>query len=283
MDYLHSIKKAIAYIESNLTSELKYSDVAKVAGISSSYFQQIFTMVCGFSLGTYIRKRKFTKAALDILIDKQSITTVAYKYGYTPDSFTKVFKKIHGCVPSKLKSISQINMFNRLNIQSIMEGEFMDYKIIDNKSFTLLGYKKNLNCSLENRSKEVTNMWLESRDKQYELLKYRKSEDIRWVEVSTNVSDSGFDHYITVDTEETSKDFETLVIPEKTYAVFKTDKCSYPTEIYMELRKQIFSNWITNNNYVLDNGPELVIDYWYPSAEEKTNRYMEIWLPVKHK
>lgn len=283
MDYLQSLEKAIAYIENNLTNELKYSDIAKVAGISSSYFQQIFTTVCGFSLGTYIRRRKFTKAALDIVIDRQSITKVAYKYGYTSDSFTKTFKKIHGCIPSKLKDCSQINMFNRLNIQSIMEGEFMDYKIIDNKSFTLLGYKWHFNCSLENRAEEVTNMWLESRDKQYELLKYRKPNDIKWVEVSTNVSNNGFDHYITVDTKETSKDFESLVIPEKTYAVFKTDKCSYPTEIYMELRKQIFSNWITNNNYILDNGSEIVIVYWYPADEDKPNRYMEIWLPVKHK
>lgn len=282
MDYLRSIEKAINYIENNLEGNLNYNTIAKIAGISNSYFQHIFKTTCTLTIGEYIRNRRLTKAALDILMDKQSITTTAYKYGYNPDSFTKIFKKFHGCLPSKIKDISQITIFNRLNINTIIGG-FMDYKIVENKVFKLLGYKKHLNCHLENRAKKVSNMWLDTRPQQYKLLNYRNPNDIRWIEVNTNISSSGLEHYITVETTEHSQDFEEVFIPAKTYAVFKTDKCSYPTEIYMELRKQIFSNWVKHNNYTIEEGLEIVIDYWFPSKDDKNKRYIEIWVPIKAK
>ena len=97
-------------------------------------------------------------------------------------------------------------------------------------------------------------MWLETRKKQDELLKYRKANDIRWIEINTNLTENGFDHYISVDTKETSKDFEKIIIPQKDYVVFKTENCSYPTAIYMDLRKQIFSKGFENSKYELDKG-----------------------------
>ena len=32
-------------------------------------------------------------------------------------------------------------------------------------------------------------MWLETRKKQDELLKYRKANDIRWIEINTNLTE----------------------------------------------------------------------------------------------
>lgn len=278
MDYLECIEKALEYIEENL-EDINVLDLYKAIGVSGSHFQHIFSITCNITLGEYIRKRKFTRAALDLLINKESVTSVAYKYGYHPDSFTKVFKKIHGFLPSKIEKSFQINVFNRLYIKNIIEGEIMNYKIVENKSFELLGYKKRFNCEMEQQAKKVEKMWLDSRNKQNMLLKYRKKDDIRWIEVNTSFTKDGFDHYITVETNEKASEFEKIIIPNKTYAVFETERCSYPTEIYMSLRKQIFSKWTGNKEWMIEDGLEIVIDYWYPN--NKNNRYIEIWLPLK--
>ena len=108
-------------------------------------------MVCGLTLGEYIRKRKLTKAAIDILMKNESVTTIAFKYGYSPDGFTRAFKKNYKYTPSSLKDISQITLFNRFNVENFVKGEIINYRIMEKQSFEVLGYKKHFNCNLEER------------------------------------------------------------------------------------------------------------------------------------
>ena len=55
MDWLQGIQKAIDYIEENITEKIDYEEVAKRAYSSSFYFQRVFGIMCGFTLGEYIR------------------------------------------------------------------------------------------------------------------------------------------------------------------------------------------------------------------------------------
>ena len=55
MDWLTGIQNAINYIEENLTGKIDYDEAAKQASCSSFYFQRIFSILCGITLGDYIR------------------------------------------------------------------------------------------------------------------------------------------------------------------------------------------------------------------------------------
>ena len=57
------IADAIRYIEENLTEELSISEIAKRAHVSGFYFQKIFHVLCGYTVGEYIRNRRLTLAA----------------------------------------------------------------------------------------------------------------------------------------------------------------------------------------------------------------------------
>lgn len=60
MNIWEGIQNAIRYIEYNLTEELDIADIAAKAHISAFHFQRIFSVLCGFTVGEYIRSRRFS-------------------------------------------------------------------------------------------------------------------------------------------------------------------------------------------------------------------------------
>lgn len=60
MNIWKGIQNAIRYIEYNLTEELDIADIAAKAHISAFHFQRIFSVLCGFTVGEYIRSRRFS-------------------------------------------------------------------------------------------------------------------------------------------------------------------------------------------------------------------------------
>lgn len=66
MDWITGIQRALDYTEAHLTEEIDYAEVAKQACSSSFHFQRMFGMLCGFSLGDYIRMRRLTLAAYEL-------------------------------------------------------------------------------------------------------------------------------------------------------------------------------------------------------------------------
>ncbi len=97
MNWTVSIQNAIDYIESNLTRELDLNDIAKAACTSEFYFQRIFSVLCGYSLGEYIRNRRLSLAGSEFSTKDVKVVDIALKYGYdSPESFTRAFTKFHG-------------------------------------------------------------------------------------------------------------------------------------------------------------------------------------------
>lgn len=92
MDWIQGIQRAIDYVEANITEEIDYEEVAKQAYSSSFHFQRIFGILCGFSLGDYIRMRRLSLAGEELSRGSAKIIEVALKYGYdTPESFSRAF------------------------------------------------------------------------------------------------------------------------------------------------------------------------------------------------
>lgn len=55
MNIWEGIQTAIRYIEDNLTEELDTLISQRKANISAFHFQRIFSVLCGFTVGEYIR------------------------------------------------------------------------------------------------------------------------------------------------------------------------------------------------------------------------------------
>ena len=299
MDWITGMQKAIDYIEANLTEEIDYEKVAAESFSSSYHFQRVFSILCGYTLGEYIRLRRLSLAGAELANGKEKVIDIALKYGYdSPDSFAKAFQKFHGITPSQARADGSIlKSFSRLSIKISLEGgNTMNYRIEEKDEMILTGYKRRFSGVPGEREEQEKDMYVNTRVFQYILQGLSGNIEMNY-DVITNIDDDGYDFYIakqlteylrnnlnktSVLGEEYAKHFENIVIPQCTYAIFETERCSYPTTIFLDLRKKIASEWLPNSGYQLANAPELVVTHWF-RGNKSNQRYRELWIPIEKK
>lgn len=162
MDWMKAIGEAIEYIEDNITDDITPYDIASHVNISPFYFQKGFSLLCGYSLSEYIRFRRLSLAAHDLIASDERIIDIALKYGYdSPDSFTKAFTRFHGVTPlSARKRGVSLRSFAPLKIKiSLSGGYLMTYKIERKDSFKVIGKKGTF--SYENAKEVIPLFWKE--------------------------------------------------------------------------------------------------------------------------
>ena len=104
MNYVSAIQRAINYVENHLTEKITFDEIAKQAYCSSFSFQRAFSLLCGFSLGDYIRFRRLSVAGEKVAREKMKVIDAALSYGYdSPESFTRAFTAFHGVTPREAK------------------------------------------------------------------------------------------------------------------------------------------------------------------------------------
>lgn len=303
MDWITGMQKAIDYIEANLTEEIDYEKVAAESFSSSYHFQRVFSILCGYTLGEYIRLRRLSLAGAELANGKEKVIDIALKYGYdSPDSFAKAFQKFHGITPSQARADgSKLKSFSRLSIKISLEGgSIMNYRIETKPQFTLLGYKKRFEGTPydELRHKQEGDFFITTRAHQW-MLKGMANDKLSEYCVITNMNDDGYDFYIASTTDNWERDnlynskvtgidfmdkfqFEEIIIPERTYAIFETEKQRMPIPEYFDLRKQIAAEWLSNNEYQMINAPEIAVYHW-GIVGGYTERTIEIWIPIEKK
>ncbi len=93
--YLILIQQTVDEIESRLGDELKVSELSAKTGFSIWEFQRIFRAYIGDSLGDYIRGRRITMAAKELLQNKDKrILDIAVEFQFgSQEAFSRAFKK----------------------------------------------------------------------------------------------------------------------------------------------------------------------------------------------
>lgn len=132
MNWIQCLSKAIHYIEKHLTDDIAIDEISNQTYTSSSHFQFVFHVVMGITIGEYIRNRRLSSAAQDLLRADSRIIDVAMRYQYdTQESFSKAFTRFHGVPPSKIQR-GNVKLFHPLTINITVQGGFdMSRKIID--------------------------------------------------------------------------------------------------------------------------------------------------------
>ena len=302
MDYLQAIQNATDYVEAHITQKINYEEVAKRAFTSPYHFQRVFGILCGMTLGEYIRGRKLTLAGRDLLSFKSKVIDVALRYGYeTPESFSRAFLKFHGALPSAVKKGARLKALSPLSVTTnlINGGSEMTYRIEEKPKLVLVGYKKRFTGVPygEERVKQEEEFLTTTRAKQWLLIGASCDYTTDYM-VITDVGDDGYDFSVAYELDEwtrtalfspavTGVDFmgslglETIIIPKQTYVIFETEKKKRPIADYTALRKQIACDFLPSTDFVFANAPEVVAMHWRPKGEWEKERYIEIRIPIQ--
>ena len=290
MDWITGISKAIDYIEEHITEPTDYARAAKEACSSPFNFQRVFALLCGYTLGDYVRMRRLTLAGEELLSTDAKVIDVALKYGYdSPESFSRAFTRFHGVSPSAVRKGAAIRSFSRICVKLILTGgSIMEYRIEKKQAAKIICRRREFTKPGDDyTNREIPEFWNEcGRDGSIQkLCGYIKDsaqfKGLLGVCFSTEMTDSGFPYGIGAeyDGESDPQDFEIVEIPAYTYAVF-TVRGKMP-DAFRETYRKICTEFFPQSGYEYGNGVEIEV---YPSADVQNPDYTcEIWIAVKPK
>ena len=290
MDWITGISKAIDYIEEHITEPTDYARAAKEACSSPFNFQRVFALLCGYTLGDYVRMRRLTLAGEELLSTDAKVIDVALKYGYdSPESFSRAFTRFHGVSPSAVRKGAAIRSFSRICVKLILTGgSIMEYRIEKKQAAKIICRRREFTKPGDDyTNREIPEFWNEcGRDGSIQkLCGYIKDsaqfKGLLGVCFSTEMTDSGFPYGVGAeyDGESDPQDFEIVEIPAYTYAVF-TVRGRMP-DAFRETYRKICTEFFPQSGYEYGNGVEIEV---YPSADVQNPDYTcEIWIAVKPK
>jgi AraC family transcriptional regulator len=287
MDSLQRMNQAMAYIEQNLSGEIDFKQIERLALCSEYHFRRMFSFLAGISLSEYIRRRRLTLAAFELQNGSLMIIDLAIKYGYgSADAFSRAFMQLHGISPSEAKNSGiPLKAFPPMNFQlSIHGGSEMKYRIEEKPSFHIVGLMKTVNLIYEGVNPEIAAMWQSLTFDMITELKALSDIDPKgMISASINFTESRqegsqLDQYIGVaTTQPCPQSFKCLEVSAHTWAVF-TSIGPFP-ETLQNIWGRIYAEWFPTSNFEQVYGPELL---WNASKDTTQPDYhSEIWIPVK--
>lgn len=289
MDWITGIQNAINYIEEHLTEEIDYEIVAKEAACSSFYLQRIFSILCGMTLGDYIRNRRLTLAGNELSAADDKVINIALKYGYeSPESFTRAFSRFHGVTPSEAKKDgSKLKSFSRLSVKiTLSGGNIMDYKIIEKDAFDIIEKVESHPVEDSKNAKSIPAFWTRSHNDGTvkKLLDTTTDRTYIFGVCYGNLSENAktFNYSIAAKCDENTvvpEGFSKNTIPARTWAVFEC-KGAMPNAM-QDMWHKIVSEFFPTSGY--QPTYEMDIEAYTQGNMGSTDYRSEIWVPVVKK
>lgn len=281
MNWTKIIEDAIKFIEENITEDLTVGRIAQEVNTSAFYFQKGFSMLCGYTVGEYVRMRRLSLAGEELTSSDIKVIDLAMKYGYdSADSFTKAFTRFHGSTPTDVRqNCVCIKAFAPLHIKLTLDGgKTMEYRIEKKPAFKVMGVSKIIDYG--NGYSTIPKFWDEvfaSPD--------NKIMGVYGVCLDDEIQGDQFRYMIADDYNENlaiENGYEVKEIPAHTWAVFPC-RGAMPQAL-QSVNTQVFNEWLPACSYEIAAG--FNIEFYtdekkYPKGAQDPEYYSEIWVPVK--
>jgi AraC family transcriptional regulator len=281
MEWITRLNNAINYIEEHLCDTVDYDEIAKLACCSTYHFQRMFAYMADTTLSEYIRRRRMSKAAVDLQSGSEKIINIALKYGYdSPTAFNRAFKSIHGVAPSQIKADGiSIKAFPPISFKITIKGaEKMEYKIENRDAFRIIGVSEPLHREIEKNFEVVPQMWQNAVTDGIipRLVSMMNSEPMGMLGISV-CNKENWRYFIAVaSNHEIDNTLQEYIVPAATWAIFSG---SGSGQSIQELEKRIVTEWLPTSGYEYGNAPDIEV---YLNADPQNAKY-EVWIPVVKK
>ena len=289
MDWITGIQRALDYVEAHLTDDIDLDRIAAESFSSSYHFQRTFSILCGHSLGEYVRMRRLTLAGTELAGTGARVIDVALKYGYdSPDSFTKAFRAFHGITPSEAKkSGAALRSFSRLSIKiSLQGGGTMNYRVEEKKPFCVIEKVEAHDTAGGENNKTIPAFWDKAAtDGTIDTLESLSSDNTYIFGIcyaNPDKTSTKFDYSIATkcDTGATvPAGFRKTEIPARTWLVFEC--IGAMPDAIQETWRKIVSEFFPGSPYTPTY--EMDVEAYTDGDMSSPDYKSEIWIPVENK
>ena len=264
------IKDTIDYIEKNITTNLDCNILAEITGLSIYEFKRIFSFAVGCPVSEYIKRRRLSLAALEIMENTHiDIISLSKKYGYSNQSeFRNDFHEYHNMAYSEfVKRKNDITLFTVPKFETkISQSECIFLNIKKDSSFYIQGI-----CSVSDITDNYCkNVWETFYKSEY----YKKFNSDK---IYAAYKNSGKNVLCIIGERASQPDISQFEeIPETLWACFKENTIN-DEHINKEYSK-ILCNWLPSANLNRNNAIPILEVYPFNMPNEKFE--WEIRIPI---
>jgi len=284
MAWVESLQKAIDYIEAHLLDDMTIEQIAQQANSSQFHFQRTFSILTDITVGEYIRRRRLTLAAQELIRTTEKIIDLALKYGYdSPEAFSKAFRRQHGITPTEArKNMGKLKSYNRLVIQVSLKGaEPMRYKIVEKESFQVVGVKESFSWENGENLIGIPKMWEKvHQEGTVDTLVKVNNGSLKGIlgVCHAPLSNGKINYWVATASEnDIPNGLESLTIPASKWSVFEVH--GPMPDAMQNAWKKIHTEWFPSSGYVHAGTPDLEV--YTDDNPSSPDCYSEIWIPVK--
>ncbi len=137
MKNLECLQRAVDYMEEHLNRSMNMTEIAEASYLSERTLAELFSSMTGMSVMDYVRKRRLSLAAEDILHTEEKILDISYKYGYeSQEGFSRAFRRFHGISPQQLRKkggdYTAVECLRFVNNNVVGENVSKGYRVLEN-------------------------------------------------------------------------------------------------------------------------------------------------------
>jgi AraC family transcriptional regulator len=282
------LNRLVELVEDRLSDDVDVASLATELGTTEYHLRRMFSSLAGMPLSEYIRRRRMSIAAADVLGDG-NLLGVAVRYGYgSTEAFGRAFRSVHGVSPGDVKRDGgPLRTQPQLRFRLTVEGNItMDTRITDRPAFRLVGHATRVPLIHEGINPHIqAHISSLPAEEHARLKELGDTEPAGLLQVSADVdpdytegSELTYLHGVAItDTTEPPEDLDTIEVPAGTWAVFRTEG-EYPVALQAAWAATA-TDWFPSNPWRLRPGPSIVSVL--NRADDFSTATCELWLPVE--
>ncbi|CAL9352916.1 AraC family transcriptional regulator [Streptomyces sp. enrichment culture] len=140
---ISALNRLVDLVEEHLAEELDVDGLAKGLGTTEYHLRRMFSSLAGMPLSEYVRRRRMTVAAADVVRGGEDLLGIAVRYGYgSSEAFGRAFRAVHGAGPGDVRRDGgPLRTQPQLRFRLTVEGNIpMDTRLVDRPAFRLVGH-----------------------------------------------------------------------------------------------------------------------------------------------
>ena len=283
-----SLNRLVELIEGDLAEEVDLVRLATSLGTTEYHLRRMFSSLAGMPLSEYVRRRRMSVAAADILGD-EDLLGIAVRFGYgSTEAFGRAFRAVHGASPSEVRRDGgPLRTQPQLRFRLTVEGNSpMDTRIANQPAFRLIGHSARVPLIHEGVNPHIQALIASLPPEEHGRLKQLSdTEPAGLLQVSADVdpdyaegSELTYLHGVAIGHEtEVPSDLDVIDVPAGEWAIFRTAG-PYP-EALQTTWAATATDWFPSNPWRLRPGPSIV------TVLDRTDDFSaattELWLPVE--
>ena len=284
---LLSISQIVDYIETHLDDKLDLDSIASEAGYSKYHLHRMFTSIVGFTVHSYVQKRRLTEAARLLIFTERTIMDIALFAGYeTQQSFSTAFKTLFKLSPQvfrKQRDFFPFQLKFSVDGKKQLRGDMiMDIKPIESNKIILIGYTANTKKGFSVIGKCWRNLHTNKRRISNRVdMEFLVGLNDYSINFSYENDQPAFDYYAAAEVStisEIPKGMKVKELPVSKYMVFsfigKNQDSLQPIVDY------IYKEWFPQSTCQLNENAKYDFAKYGETVDKDGNSNIEYWVPI---